>query len=309
MARAHVCFVQVQDLPWSGSPSTRTLSADLEDGACTRMLRLPAGYEGRAPQPPPAAQVDDRGYAEWFVLDGAMSIDDIRYGRHGYGYRPGPPPALQSAEGATLLWMSGPLAHAAVSEQGAGEQGARDMQAPPAAGAGRGATAPTDAASWPPHVSIPDTFERPWQFGAEGSVTQKPLGAGIASKTLRLDPVTGERTFLYCAMPQHPPPPIMVGRFTHPVIEEIFVLDGTYVFGDVGRMGPGGYAFWREGQWHGPAGSETGYHLFIRVLGGPLSNQFSREPAPFSWHPPFRPAVPPEYAALDLREYRPGAKW
>jgi hypothetical protein len=71
-------------------------------------------------------------------------------------------------------------------------------------------------------------------------------------------------------------------------------LSGEYVFGDVGRMGPGGYCWWRENEYHGPAGSETGYNLLIRVHGGPLVNTFSKDPAPFSFTPNHHPTLPPE---------------
>ena len=246
----------------------KTLSRDRADGAATEILQVSAGFRGALPTR--AGQP-----REWFVLDGDLELGGVSYRRHGYGFESPPPASLEvsSAAGATLLWISGS------TSRGIAER-----------------------------VSIPDTFMQPWSFGAEGSVTGKPLGEGIATKVLRRDPGSGEQTFLYCAMPQHSPPPIMVGKFTHPVIEELFVLDGSYVFGDVGRMGPGGYAFWRENQWHGPAGSETGYHLFIRVIGGPLRNQFSSDAAPFSWHPPYRPALPAPLRAL-AREHASAERW
>ncbi len=287
MARPHLCFLQAQALEWAGTPRCKTLSADADDGSATRIVELPAGFDGPLPGCASAGL-----HAEWLVLAGRARIGGVDYERHGYGFAPRAPSSVQvtaagapgsvasggggrdSPTAATLLLMTGPAK-------------LHDCEA----------------------VSLPATFDRPWQFGADGSVTGKPLGAGIASKTLRRDPVTAEQSFLYCAMPQHPPPSIMVGRFTHPVIEEIFVLDGTYVFGDVGRMGPGGYAFWREGEWHGPAGSETGYHLFIRVIGGPLSNVFSTEPAPFQWHPPYRPALPADMSYAVRREFKPGDSW
>lgn len=49
----------------------------------------------------------------------------------------------------------------------------------------------------------------------------EPLSPGIASQILHRDASTGEQSFLYCVMPQHPAPSIMVGKFTHPVVEEI----------------------------------------------------------------------------------------
>ena len=91
-------------------------------------------------------------------------------------------------------------------------------------------------------------------------------------------------------------------------MEELFVLDGTFVFGDVGVMGPGGYCYWREGKWHGPIGSATGYHLLIRNLEGPLENQFATEPAPFSYAPPFQPQLPDRLVPY-AQPYRPQQRW
>lgn len=277
MARPHICFLQAQCLPWIDAGqglSRKLLGIDEEAGSgavpdSTELLRLAPGFEG---------VLEVAGSEELFVLEGGLRLEagegaePLCLLRHGYAYAPRPLARRISAPaGAVLLRIGAPA---------------------------------TDA----PPVVIPDTFALPWRFGAEGSVTGKPLGPGIASKPLRLDPRTGEQSFLYCALPQHPPPAVMVGRFTHPVVEEIFVLEGSYVFGDVGRMGPGGYVYWRENEWHGPAGSETGYHLFIRVVGGPLRNAFSAEPAPFDWHPPYRPVLPESLRAA-ASEYRPGARW
>ncbi len=213
-------------------------------------------------------QIASGEYREFLVLDGSVQVGADTYLTHGYGFRARSDGAFRVATdtGATLLLMSGPLATAT------------------------------------PDIAIRTAMELPWKFGAEGSVTGKPLGGGIATKLLRRDANTGELSFLYTALPHHPPPTVMVGKFTHPVIEEVFTLHGSYVFGDTGRMGPGGYVFWREQQWHGPAGSATGYLLFIRVLGGALSNIFSPTPAPFSFHPPYRPELPAELQAL-AREY------
>ena len=76
------------------------------------------------------------------------------------------------------------------------------------------------------------------------------------------------------------------------MIEEIFALAGTYVFADAGVMGPGGYCWWRENEFHGPAGRMTGYNIFIRVIGGPLRNTFSDDPFPFTFTPDHNPALP-----------------
>lgn len=283
MSRPHICFIQSQCIPWAlpdehavwfAAPGVewKELSADAVDRSVTAVLRFRAGFEF------PYLTRPGQGL-EVLMLDGDLRLEDPGHrshllGPHGYARltsMDGRETRLRSRDGAVALIMTGP--------------------------------AKPDA----PAV-IPDTYALPWQHGAAGSVTGKPLSPEIASKILWRDAASGEQSFLYCAMPQHPPPAVMPGKFTHPVIEELFLLSGSYVFGDVGRMHAGGYAFWREGQWHGPAGSETGYCLFIRVLGGPLSNQFAVEPAPFSWHPAYRPCLPPNLQAI-ARNVNEGDRW
>jgi hypothetical protein len=61
-------------------------------------------------------------------------------------------------------------------------------------------------------------------------------------------------------------------------------------------MQRGGYCWWRENMWHGPAGTDTGYNLFVRTVNGPLVNRFATEKKPFSWNPPHRPILPPDLA-------------
>ena len=268
MARPHICFIQSQSLAWQ-RPSgailllgverlkSKPLSDDDSDGSVTAVLQFAPGYQQQLVLQP-------NHYCEILMLQGSLTVmaanvAPTQLTEHGYARLTGGAVAaaqqINTTAGAVALIMLG-----------------------------------VGAAHEP--IIIADSYRLPWLHGAAGSVTGKPLNAELASKILYRDSQTGEQSFLYCAMPQHAPPAVMVGKFTHPVVEEIFTLSGSYVFGDVGRMTAGGYCWWREGQWHGPTGSETGYCLFIRVLGGRLSNQFSTEPAAFSWHPAYRPALP-----------------
>ncbi len=283
MSRPHICFIQSQCVPWAepagslrwlAAPGVqlKILSVDSDDESVTAVVRVPPGF-----QRPWASRPGQ--YLEMLMLDGDWTLEE-------------------SGRPSVLLGPHGYLRLAASSEQN-GQLRSR---------AGAVALLMTGSARPEPPIVIEDTYALPWQHGAAGSVTNKPLSPGIASKILRRDAASGEQSFLYCAMPQHPPPAIMPGKFTHPVIEELFTLSGSYVFGDVGRMSAGGYAFWREGQWHGPAGSETGYCLFIRVLGGPLFNQFSAQAAPFSWRPEYRPSLPPHLQAI-ARPVDEGVSW
>ena len=283
MSRPHICFIQSQCIPWAepagslrwlAAPGVqlKILSIDADDESVTAVVRVPAGFQ--------RPWVSNPGrYLEILMLDGDWTLEE-------------------SGRASALLGCHGYLRLAARAEHG-GQLRSR---------AGALALIMTGPGDPEPPILIQDTYALPWQHGVAGSVTGKPLSPDIASKILRRDAASGELSFLYCATPQHPPPAVMPGKFTHPVVEELFTISGSYVFGDVGRMSAGGYAFWREGQWHGPAGSETGYCLFIRVLGGPLSNQFSAEPAPFSWRPEYRPSLPPHLQAI-AHEVDEGACW
>jgi hypothetical protein len=245
----------------------KVLSRDDANGAVTEIMRLPKGMTLPGPMHFPSV-------FEFLVLDGTLTVGERTYAKDSYAYLPAGYawPGMSSEGGAILLAMFG----------------AMPMPKPGPAPAGL-----FDARKLIEYINV---YDLEWKTGAEGSVTGKPLSRTIFTKKLRVDPDTQEQTFLYSALPHHPPPlKVMPGKFTHPVIEEIFVLSGEYVFGDVGKMGPGGYCWWRENEWHGPAGSETGYNLLIRVHGGPLVNRFSPDPSPFSFTPSHNPALPPEF--------------
>ena len=275
MARPHTLFVQSQFLPWSegvvggarNDVEVKTLSMDSTDGSSSLIIRYPAGWTRPTPETLSATE-------EFFVLDGSLELNGRTYGQHAYANLP-----------------------AGYVRQSAGTQGGATVltffDGEPRLI--KDAATSSDAARLVEHI---DTMDVPWVGGAEGSVTGKPLSHGIETKKLRLDPKTEEQSFLYTAQPQHGPPGIMKGKFGHPMIEEIFTLSGTYVFADTGVMGPGGYCWWRENEFHGPVGSMTGYNLFIRVIGGPLRNTFSQDPFPFTFTPDHNPALPE-----DLKPY------
>jgi hypothetical protein len=273
MPRPHILFVQAQALPWGSrgfgdlgvQVDVKVLSRDDETGAVTEIMRLAPGSSVKAPIHFPCV-------AEFYVLDGAMSVGTRTYAKDSYAYLPAgyPWPTIESRDGAVLLAMFSGPPNPTRGEAPKGMYDPRKL------------------------IEHRNAYEMEWKTGAEGSVTGKPLSPTIFTKKLRVDPDTQEQSFLYAALPHHPPPKVMPGKFTHPMIEEIFVLSGEYVFGDAGKMGPGAYCWWRENQWHGPAGSETGYNLFIRVHGGPLVNRFSPEPSPFSYAPAHAPLLPAE---------------
>ena len=271
MARPHTLFVQAQHVPWhrGNEPDprwdveTKILSQDEGTGALTAIMKVPAGFDLPGP-------VHFRCDFEFFVLDGSLEINGIEYTKDCYAYLPAGYRRDRniSTDGAVILALLHGFHSPIMGEPPAGLYREDKL------------------------IARVDAYDLEWQTGAAGSVTGKPLSPTIFTKKLRVDPETKEQTFLYAALPHHSPPPVMKGKFGHPMVEEIFVLSGEYVFGDAGRMGPGGYCWWGENEMHGPAGSEIGYNLFIRIYGGPLVNTFADEPAPFSFKPAHNPVLP-----------------
>jgi len=89
MARPHTEFIQAQALPWDATRhaelrpgvEAKLLSVDSEDGECSMLLRYPANWE--------------RGvsehllvHEELFVLDGAIEIAGVEYGKGFYANLP-----------------------------------------------------------------------------------------------------------------------------------------------------------------------------------------------------------------------------
>lgn len=271
MARPHIMFIQAQDLPWqTGLPSgsradveSRILSIDADGTDCTLLVRYPEGWE--------AGPEYLLCLEEFVVIDGWIEINGVRYDRQTYGCLPGSYPRISAScpEGAVLLAMY---------------HGKADVHS----GAPRQAY---DAALLVEHV---DPLAMVWDAG----LVDPQLAPGVAIKPLRTDPVTGETSFFYMSPPHRVPPGMAKPQWTHSMVEELYCLHGEYVWGDCGRMGPGGYAWWREGEYHGPSGTDTGYLLFVRTINGPLDNIFATEKKPFTWNPEFNPALPPELKAI-----------
>ena len=269
MARPHICFLQSQHLLWreNGLQGMRdgcwvkVLSMDPGTKAVTAIVVYPDGFRIGRPQWLTATE-------EILVLSGSIKVNGKELGHHGYARWPAGYERLgfEAPHGAEVLTMF----------------------------SGRALVGTGDPPDYDEHdlVDACDTWALEWKTGAEGSVTGKPLSPTIFTKKLWWNEQTGEQSFLYAALPHHPPPKVMPGKFTHPMVEELFMLEGEYSFGDVGRMGPGGYCWWREGEWHGPVGSRAGYSMFIRVHEGQLVNQFATEPSRFSYEPLHRPKVP-----------------
>jgi hypothetical protein len=268
MARAHCVFVQAQDLPWrEGLPGgirpgvdSRTLSLDPADGAGSYLVRYPAGWRRGGLEHLTVAE-------ELLVLEGALTINGECYGKGHYAYLPAGYMRLETfapAGAVVLTLLSGP--------------------AVPRAGAAAGGY---DGRLLVVHR---DSNAIPWtDEGVDPRFDRIPK-----MKRLRTDPYTRETSFLFTI----PTKRLLIGgaprpQLTHPMIEEIFCLEGDYVWGDAGHMGPGGYAWWREGEHHGPNGTHLGFVLFVRTVGGPLENLWNGPPRTIDTeYPPYRPRLP-----------------
>ena len=241
---------------------SKQLSLDDNDGSSTQIVRYPAGWS----RPEPERLL---AHEEFLVLDGAIEINGRSYPRHSYAFLPAGflRQQARSASGAVLLTM---------------------FYGEPRAVAGR-AGAEHDERLLIPYVN---PLEMDWDPG----LVDPQLAKGVAIKPLRTDPDTGEVSFLYCSPPHRVPAGMMKPQWTHPMVEELYVLEGEYTWADLGVMRKGGYAWWRENVYHGPSGTETGYNLFVRTIGGPLVNEFATEKKPHTWTPEHRPVLPPELA-------------
>lgn len=274
MARPHTMFVMAQCLPWTqglyvpgrDDVEMKLLSIDEAGTDATCLVRYPRGWSR-----------DDehhvRAHEEFLVLEGSLRINDRVYEKHTYGFLPAGYPRTEavSEDGAVLLTMF---------------------------------------YDKPEHAAGPSEFDdkllieyvNPLTMEWDPSLVDPQLAAGVAIKPLRTDPYTGEASFLYCSPPHRVPPNMAKPQWTHSMVEELYCIEGDYVWGDTGRMGPGGYAWWREGVYHGPSGTDTGYHLFVRTVNGVLDNIFAEEKKPFTWTPEYRPVLP-EFLARHAKPY------
>ena len=265
MARPHIMFIMAQDIPWTkGTYGTgrddvesKVLSIDGAGTDATTIVRYPAGWSRIAPEHCSA-------HEEFLVLDGSITIDGKVYDRQCFGFFPAgyTRGRAESSRGAVVLSM---------------------FYDRPQWIAGKGSG--FDEKLLVQHV---DPKLMDWDPG----LVDPQLAKGVAIKPLRTDPYTQEVSFLYFSPPHRVPAGMSKPQWTHPMVEELYTLEGEYVWADAGRMGPGGYCWWREDVFHGPSGTDTGYSLFVRTVNGPLVNTFDTVKKPFTWDPEFKPHLP-----------------
>jgi len=297
MPRPQVEFLHAQQLPWRPAPfpgagwaevEAKLLSRDVGNGACTVLLRLPAGFR-RGAHALAATQ-------EWMVLDGALQRGALRYGLDDYAWLPAGHPAasLESPRGAVLLaffdrepaWIEAGAAAAAAVGLAVGD-GAEHVS---------GTTAHAVAAA---PIERLVTHEMPW---TSHDIDPDVQFLRLSHKVLRFVPATGEKTILLSSGAQAHPKDWREARLAHDCAEEMYLLGGD-IIGERGTMYEGAY-FWRPpGRWHGPFGSRRGSLSLIRFVDGHHRNLWSDDVQPFVLEPAHAPELPAELRSLA------GAAW
>ncbi len=263
MPRPHIEFIQSQVLPWEPHPhlglDAKVLSRDSESGAQSLVLRYPAGWSQSGPAALAAAE-------EFLVLEGALTVCGVEFGRWSFGYVPA---------GATRTVAAGPAGAIVLSFFDRTPESAQ-----PAAG----------GTFTPDRIDI---FDDGWDADYGGIDSPELEAAGARKKVLRNDPDAGDQTWLIGTLP------LWRERKceTHPVVQEMFLLAGS-IAGNAGIMHPGAY-FWRPPDiLHGPYGSKTGNLILMRSCGGALSTEYYDPDPPFRFDAPHVPVLPPELEPL-----------
>ncbi len=273
MPRPHIEFIHAQQLRWHAAPfvgaawsgvEAKILSRDPISGACSALLRYPAGWQ--------AAAAVLAGSHELFVLEGELRIEAQRYGLDDYAFLPAgfPHPAQSAPGGATVLsFFDLDPASRADSPSDRFAPGGWDT-------AGLIERIDTHNTAWTRHDIDPSV-----QF------------LNLAHKVLRHVPATGEKTILLSSGAQTHPRDWQEAQLAHDCVEEMYLLGGD-IIGERGTMYEGAY-FWRPGRiWHGPFGSRRGSLSLIRFCEGHHQNHWGPQPMPFELAPAHAPALPPE---------------
>jgi hypothetical protein len=263
--RTHHEVLDPETLAWQAIKpdglELRILSRDESDDAVTGQLRIPPGWSY------------DQEFAlgtafDAFVLDGSLSVGDQRFERHDYTYRPAgyPTGAIRSEQGALLLVMTyGPA-----------------TRVPPSAEVNAQAI---------PHLRLRDV-------PAKQPLTDK-INMGYFSRTLRLDPQSGERIFVTGTEHAGVGDPRIEW---HPVIEEIYKLGprGSMDYPDNQIiLEHGNYCYRPPGIPHGGFESwePTEYGSFIRVNATLINYYVEPEAAKSMLHDYGRDRLDPVVAA------------
>jgi hypothetical protein len=279
MPRPHIEFLHAQQLAWEPAAfpgagwrgiDCKLLSRDDVTGACSVLLRLPAGLE-RPAHALAAAH-------EWWVLEGSLRIGALAFGLDDYAFWPvgRPRASLESPAGAVLLafFDREPLWHAP------------------------GEIEPDAAATCIERLA---THELPW---SSHDIDPSVQFLRLSHKVLRHVPETGAKTLLLSMGGQTHPAGWREAQLAHDCVEEMYLLGGE-IIGERGTMYEGAY-FWRPpGRWHGPFGSRRGSLSLIRFSEGRHFNIWGDTPLTFTLEPAHAPELPDGAPAAARAPYVP----
>lgn len=260
MNREYIEFIQSQNIPWTDDPcfpemQIKMLSLDNDGGSYSALQRIPSGFHLPADQPLAANE-------EFYILSGLMHLNGMEYTPGCYGFLPAGYPRkglLAMEETIILRLFEGRVV--AYTGQSCAKKLASDR----------------------PAIAWLDTYRMQWDTTLHDI---KLAHLGLARKNLRIDPVTGQRTFLFMTSPQTHPANWRGPTESHPTPEESFLISGDLT-GQVGTMMPGAY-FWRPPHIpHGPFGSIAGSMSLIRFVGGKHINIWSDQDEVFSYRQPY----------------------
>jgi hypothetical protein len=280
MARPHIESIQAQLMPWvpfgSDHPragaEARVLSEDDENGACSLMIRYPAGWSRKGTEVLTANE-------EFFVLDGEIELAGETYGLHDYAMLPAGHPSddIAAPKGAVVLTF---FSEAPSSSPAADHKGGFDEEL---------------LIKKVSTISLRWDRSQPQREETNAGDEMEYYEGGL--KFLRQDPHTKDQSFLFSASPQTHPPGWSALQETHPTVEESFVVMGEMI-GPREVRSAGAY-FWRPPHiLHGPFGSLTGVVSFVRTQGGALLDIWNEPKMGYSFNPESRPQVP-----ANLQEY------
>jgi len=283
MPRPHLEFIQCQTIPWAilGKNNSRSgteikvLSSDQDTGASTAIIRYPEGWLLSAPH---YLQCDE----ELYVLDGCIKINELAYEKGDYAYLPA---------GFQRNTMSSPSGSAVITFYEGNYQAV--------AGA-----APEKYYSGNKLIRRMQTSKNDWHGAGDDTIASPDVGL----KVLRLDPDTGERTWILKIDVPSSQPFKIDGVEKHPCVEETFLLEGDMSM-TMGVMLTGAY-FWRPPNIeHGPMGTRAGFLGLFRCKGGPLTTEWANAPTPIKWDAPFDPILPDNLREFSTRQYDPSLSY
>jgi hypothetical protein len=282
MARPHIEYIQSQWLPWrkgiagGARPDVfkKILSIDKDDGSCSLLVHYPPGWSRTSVE-------HLRATEEFFVLDGALTINDVHYEKNTYAFLPAGFPRRRtfSTDGAVVLTF---------------------FSRTPVAVAGSGGPEGYDRTRLIEYHSAPD---KAWGNTEKHESSPEFNSTGTGYQLFREDPDTGERTWILGVRAFWQGGNVEI----HPVVEEAYVIAGSMI-GGKGERKAGAY-FWRPpGLEHGPMGSPLGAVVLFRCVGGPLTTTFI-DKGTFTWDPEYEPVLPPHLMKYADRPYTGGRNY